>query len=129
MIHGGNHSIFSLPFTAGEDLSDAQWHAVKITDDGTVKKCGAGEAAVGVLQQAAEEGAMCTVMLAGVAKTYAGAAIDLTSSDKGLMVDANGRFVPVTTGNYQCATAIDSASADGDEIAVWLNPPVYYKTT
>ncbi|MBC7289388.1 MAG: DUF2190 family protein, partial [Armatimonadetes bacterium] len=76
-----------VTFEAGEDLSAAQYLAVKLgTSDGTVVKAGATDQAIGILQNAPSSGEAARVRMFGTTKAVAGAAITRGSL---VAVDAN----------------------------------------
>lgn len=71
--------IFKVPGTliASEDLSDKQYHFVKLHDDGEVEDCdSASDLPLGVLQNAPEQGEQAEVMALGVSKVVAGGSLD-----------------------------------------------------
>ena len=102
---------------AGEDLSAKQFYFVKIDSNGAVALCGNGEAGMGVLENAPESGYAAEVLVNGIARVYAGAAVT-----KGYQVaaDATGRAVRATTGEYILGTAIEAASDAGEMITILL---------
>lgn len=61
---------------AAADLSAKQYHAVKVDGNGRVALAGAGEAAIGILQNKPTAGQAATVMVSGISKMVAGAAIN-----------------------------------------------------
>jgi len=105
---------------AAADLSTHQFKFVKMTSTG-INICGAGEAAVGVLQNKPSAlGQAATVWGAGtVSKVVAGAAVA-----KGAKVtpDATGRAVTAASGNYEAGQALDASTGAGQLISVWYNP-------
>ena len=95
-------------FTAGEDLSSAQYLAVKINSDGNIVKAGAGERAIGILQDKPENGKAGSVMLYGISKAVYGASV--TAGDV-LEVDSDGKLIPYSSGII-VAIALENGSAD-----------------
>jgi len=95
-------------FTAGEDLSSAQYLAVKINSDGNIVKAGAGERAIGILQDKPENGKVGSVMLYGISKAVYGASV--TAGDA-LEVDSDGKLIPYSSGII-VAIALENGSAD-----------------
>jgi len=111
------NAVLDLTFKAAADLSDYQFHFVKISADHTVNLCGANERAIGILQNepdAANESA--TVRVLGVSKLVAGEGIAVgkmitsKSDGHGEVADAASEWVG--------ALALKAASDSGDIIEV-----------
>ncbi len=97
---------------AGADLSTKQFFAVKVDTDGDVVLAGAGEVAVGILQdKPAADGRAATVADGGVSKCVFGATV---APGALVMSDANGKLITATTGNY--VIGICREGGDADEI-------------
>lgn len=102
--------LFSITRIAGADLTNKQYHAVKIdtgTKDGVVA-AGAAEEALGILQHPAIQGEPVRVMIHGVSMAVFGAAV--TYGQK-LTTDANGALVPVSDTEPVLAIALESGNA------------------
>lgn len=109
--------IFTQTFTAGEDLSAKQYHFVKLNAANSVHVCDAvTDQILGVLQNAPASGEAANVMILGISKLTAGAAIAVGAN---LSCDADGKGVTVTVGTdtttYVGAVALEAASA-ADEV-------------
>lgn len=111
MAYEGNLEI--IPgLAAGADLSSSQFRMVKINASGLAVAAGAGEKAVGVLQDAPDaSGKDASVAFKGVTKMEAGAAV--TAGDY-IMSDATGRGITGTATNFLNAVALSSAGAAGE---------------
>lgn len=99
-----------VSITAGADLSNSQYKAVKIDANGNVVLAGAGENAIGILQNAPEQGKVASVMVLGESKAVYG---DTVTAGANLEVDASGRLVPATSG---AVVAVARESGNADEI-------------
>lgn len=110
--------LFTIPGQVAEvDLTAAQFHAVVFgTDQGEVNLAGAGDRLVGVLQNKPDVGEAAEVMVKGVTKAVAGAAVAIHAA---LEIDANGRFITLAAGVF-AGWALEVAAADGDRITVLL---------
>src|SRR5690606_7938190 len=96
---------------AGADLSTHQWGLVKTGASGFVKT-GAGEQAVGVLQNKPKSGEVATVATSGISVCKAGAAI--TAGAK-VTSDASGLAVTATDDDLVIGTAY-SGAANANEL-------------
>ncbi|MFN3077022.1 MAG: DUF2190 family protein [Alphaproteobacteria bacterium] len=104
---------------AAADLSANQFYAVKITAANSVNLAGAGEAAYGILQNKPKSGQACDVMVVGVTKAQAGAAI---SAGAKLMIDATGRVVTFSgSAKTVVGVAKETAAAAGEVISVYFS--------
>src|SRR5690606_19974585 len=104
---------------AGEDLSEHQWGLVKVGADGYVKT-GAGEQAIGVLQNKPEKGHVATIATTGVSNCRAGATIN---KDDKITSDAKGLAVPATDGDLVIGTANSAASSAGEIFELVVGVP------
>ncbi len=94
-----------VTFTAGADLSNAQWRFVKMgTADGTVVQADANSRVIGVLTNKPKLGEPAAVAVAGVVKVEAGGAIT-----RGQLVGANaaGQAIPATAPGATWGGAIE----------------------
>ena len=112
---------------AGEDLSNDQYKFVKLTDDFEVKKAGAGEMAIGVLQNAPDNGEAATVAVFGKTKVKADGDTD-TAISAGDAISSNSGGVAVKTGDAttddsdrELGQALNGTSADGEVISAFIN--------
>lgn len=118
--------LFNHTLIAAADLSAAQYHAVKVDANGQAALAGAGEDAIGILQNVPQAGQAATVMMLGVTKAIYGGTV--TAGQK-VMVDANGKIVPYADAaagstNYAIGKALTSGSADeeGTIVIGIINP-------
>lgn len=91
--------------------------------DASIAQVGtAGARSVGVLQSPAEAGKAAEVMVSGVSKVVAGAAITLAASGvTPVTSDNQGRAITTTTAGHQLnGIALEPAAAAGDVIAVLI---------
>ncbi len=109
-----------ISLIAGADLSSSQFYIVKI--DGSTGKAilasSAGEAVVGVLQNAPKAGQAALICVSGVTKVKAGAAF----ATYGLRVQATaaGKADVATTGDFPVGRMLSTA-ADGDVATMLVN--------
>lgn len=95
---------------AAADLSTYQFRCLKMTTtDNTVNLSGAGEAAIGILQNQPTSGQSVEIELLGVSKAVFGATV--VAGDL-LMSDATGRLIPHTGVNAQVAIALEGGSVN-----------------
>lgn len=108
---------------AGADLTAKQFHCVKLNGSGKfVSGSASGEKIVGILQNKPDSGEVADVMINGVSKAVAGAAI---AAGAQIMANASGRVITAaTTGSTIIGWALDAASADGEIISIILAPAV-----
>lgn len=101
---------FSFTLVAAADLSALQWHLVNVNGTGLCAISGAGVRAVGVVQNKPIQGAVATIVVTGISKVVAGAAV--TAGDE-LMSDSTGRAITATSGQQGLGVALQSAAAAG----------------
>ena len=107
-----------ITFEAGADLSTKQFFAVAIAADQQVDPSGAGLQSVGVLQnKPSAAGRAATVMINGVTKASAGAAIAVNDA---VAAAADGQFVTAAPGDIVLGIALEAAAAADEIIAVLL---------
>jgi hypothetical protein len=113
--------VFPMSFSAGADLSAKQHYIVKISAANTVDLCGAGEAAIGVLQNDPASGRAASVLIIGV--TYMvvnGNSVNIAAGDP-ITSAAGGVGVKGTTDKKGLiGYALQAATADGVKISVLL---------
>ena len=68
--------VFDFTLIASADLTDEQYHFVSVNTDGYIALTGAGDRAVGVLQNDADDGEASSVRQLGISKLVAGGTID-----------------------------------------------------
>ncbi len=99
---------------AAVDLSAAQFRAVKFTATGW-DLAGAGEQAVGFVQNDPTSGRVAEVLIDGVTKAIAGAAF---AKGAKLMTNATGRLITATATNHIVAQALAAAGALDEIVSV-----------
>lgn len=82
--------VINFAAVAGEDLSNALFTFAKMNSDGTVLQANSGDAAIGVIIEAAAEGSPVSVQCDGIAKITLNAT--LNAGDK-VMSDDSGKGV------------------------------------
>lgn len=107
---------------ATADLSGKQYRAVAMDSVGEIDVPGAGAVTLGVLQNKPADLEYGTVMITGITKMVAGAAVSLGAR---VSCDNAGRAVAATTGDFVIGTALLAASGAGIMISVQLS--VQYK--
>lgn len=109
-----------LPWTltAGADLSAKQFHFVKLSTvaNETALVSGAGEPAVGVLQNNPTSGRDATVMTLGVSKVLVGTTV---TAGEALSSDAAGKARPATGADSIVAYSLHAATA-GEYVSVLI---------
>ena len=107
-----NSGIHFGQATAAADLSAKQFFAVKVTAANVVNLAGAGDGPIGVLQNKPTSGQAADVLVFGMTKASAGAAI---AAGAKVMVDSNGQFQTASgSAKYYVGTAVTAASALND---------------
>lgn len=94
-----------------------QYHGVYVNPDSEWALAQAGQRSVGVLQNTPGADEPAEVMVDGVTKAVAGAAI---TAGAAVSVDASGHFIPATDADQIAGVALDSAGASGDIFTLWL---------
>jgi hypothetical protein len=116
---GGDIPIGDFSYTAGETLTSSQFAAMKVYTDGTVKKCGTGDAMMGILQDNPASGKVAVVRELGHSK-----ALMYSTGTKGdalKVADSSGRLGTASLGSdVVVAIALESWTATGQIIAVAL---------
>jgi hypothetical protein len=102
--------------TASADLSAQQFRFVKSSGAGTVTVCAAAtDLPIGVLQNKPVAGQAANVMITGVSKVVAGAAV---AAGVEVGPDATGRAIAAVTGTRSKGISREAATAAGQIIAV-----------
>jgi hypothetical protein len=105
---------------AAGDLRLLQFRAVILNGSGLMaQNTVAGGRITGVLQNKPDTNQSCTVMVSGVSKMVAGAAI---SQGALVMSDSVGRAVAATSTNFVIGRAETAAAGSGEVISVSLDP-------
>ena len=112
------HESFLWARNAGADLSEKLHYFAKVDTDGDIVLCGDGEAALGVIYEAAAENKPVTVQFGCIGKVIAGGAI--TAGNR-IASDAEGKAVAAAVGDFEVGTALYSADA-GDLVAFAFIP-------
>lgn len=101
--------IWNSSLLAAADLSAKQYFAVKITAADTINLSGAGENAIGILQNKPTSGQTATVMVMGESMAMYG---DTVTAGANLMANASGKLVPATGTNAVIAVAREAGAVD-----------------
>ncbi len=120
--------VLDFSFKAAEDLSNYQYHFVKVNTSGRVRlPDSGGELPDGVLQNAPASGEEATVRILGISKIVASAALDegtfikaeyVGAADAGKAADASG------TASLTMGRVIGASGAEDDLCSVILTPYV-----
>lgn len=127
-------NLETISVIAGADLSSSQYFAVKINSSGQAVLAGAGEAAVGILQNKPESGKVANIAVGGVSFMKAGgvvtpgANVAADSAGKAKVavantttVDGNAQSTVALLGSYVLGTALNTSNtADGDIFPVLI---------
>lgn len=108
---------------AGADLRALQFTFVKVNSSGQiVAATTSGGKVLGVLQNKPNTGEMTEVMVDGVSKVVAGAAV---TAGVNIMSDGAGKgILAATAGSTMTGLALESAGASGDIISCYISPCV-----
>ena len=109
----------TLTRIAGASLVGSQYRFVVQNSAGQIVAPAAGAEAFGILQNAPAPGAAGTVMVDGVSKLVASAAI---AADANVATTNDGRGVTAATGQYVVAKAMQAAGGAGEIFTVLLRP-------
>jgi hypothetical protein len=112
--------IEGLDFTleAAADLSANQYFILKVDSSGKAALCGAGEPAIGALQNEPDSaGKAASIRFVGISKVVAGDAI---AAGAQVASDASGKAITATTGANIVGIALSQAAGDGVIIPVAL---------
>jgi len=119
------NSLFRLPFVAAEDLSDYQYHFVVLSSSGVRLPDSAAETPIGVLQNEPESGDGASVMVAGVTKLVANAALTVGTFVKPEYVGAADAGKAEDAGTLRtnaCARVLEASGAEDDLCSALLIP-------
>lgn len=100
---------FEHTFVAGADLSAKQFYAVKLDSNGAIVLAGAGENAIGVLQEDVASGYYGNVMILGITKGICG---NTVTAGNNVSADASGKFIPTAGDAAAIGVALASGSAN-----------------
>lgn len=116
--------LFKLPaHKAGADLSAKQYYFVKLSAANTVVACsGATDVPVGILQNAPASGEIAEVMVCGISKVSADAALSVgnlvgTSADG----QADAKTAGTDTTEYSVGVVLQAVSNAGELATVMVN--------
>ena len=120
--------VLDFSFKAAEDLSNYQYHFVKINTSGEVQLLNSGtELPDGVLQNTPASGEEATVRILGISKVVANAGLAVGTFVKGEYVgatDAGKADDASATLNLVAGRVIGASSAEDDLASVLLTPYV-----
>lgn len=115
-------SLIPAGIKAGADLSSSQYLAVKFDSSEDVVLAGAGETAIGILQNKPADEKPADVAVGGGAIAIAGAAI---TGGAFLKANAAGKLIPVASNNdFYIARALEDG-ATNDHISVLVQSGYY----
>jgi hypothetical protein len=114
--------VLDLTFTAGEDLTTAQYKAVYLSADNTVSLCTTAHVdAIGILQNEPDSGEAALVRVLGTTKVMVGEAIE---AGKRVYVDTDAMVMEenaaAQTEVRLIGIMLSDADADGDIAEVFL---------
>ncbi|NMC09524.1 MAG: hypothetical protein GYA39_00875 [Methanothrix sp.] len=108
--------IYNTSVIAGIDLSAKQFYCVKLNASGQMILSGAGENALGILQDKPTSGQVGAVCCLGKSMAIYGASV---TAGQNLASDASGKLVPATGSDAVVAVAAESGS-DGEICSVYV---------
>jgi hypothetical protein len=108
--------IYNTSVIAGSDLSAKQFYCVKLNASGQMVISGAGENALGILQDKPASGQVGAVCCLGKSMAIYGASV---TAGQNLASDASGKLVPATGSDAVVAVAAESGSS-GDICSVYV---------
>lgn len=109
-------------YTAGTDLSAAQYHAVYLSGNKTVALCrGDVNYPIGILQNAPTAGQAAEVVVGGVSPGVLG---ETVTAGARLQPSGTGTFVIVTPGHGYCAIAEEGGAAGATVSIMFLQGAV-----
>jgi hypothetical protein len=122
-IHDGSQCTAAANYGLSQSLAgpngSGQFLGVYISASRTVTIDATGGVAIyGILQNTPGQGQAADVVISGISKAVAGAAV---SANDPLMTDSSGRVITATSTNHRFATAIESASGAGQIITVLVH--------
>lgn len=112
----GEEIVYSTSILAGADLSDKQFHCIKLNASGQMILSGAGENGLGILQDRPASGQVGAVCCLGKSLAIYGSSV---TANQNLTPDASGRMVPATGSDAVVAVAAESGSV-GEIHSVYL---------
>jgi hypothetical protein len=113
-------TVMCKTYTAGVDLTGHQYRFVYLSAENTVTFTGAGEAPIGILQNAPDSGEDANVMIMGMSLLTMSAAV-LVMAKVGSAAAGKGVTMAADTDIYG-AICIQPAGLDGDQVRVLLCP-------
>lgn len=109
--------VQNITLIAGEDLSNSRFKAVKVDTDGTAVKAGAGQNAVGIIQNAPGEGEAVCVMALGISDVIYGGNV---TAGQNLACDAQGRLVVAGGSDAVVAVALKNGALNEQHRALLI---------
>lgn len=111
-----------LPVSGVAEGAITRYYIVKLgTADQQVAVAGAGEACFGIAQDGVADTVEVAVVIAGTSFCIAG---DVIARGAWVKADASGKAVTANAGDEVVGKALVAAAADGDRIAIQVNPHV-----
>jgi len=101
--------VETITLIVAADFSAKQYYAVKVDNTGKAVLAGAGENAVGILQNKPELDKAATVMVLGESKAVYGGNV---TAGQNLTPDAAGKLVTASGGDAVIGVALESGAAD-----------------
>lgn len=101
----GEIPVYSATLLAASDLSAKQFYAVKVDSSGTLALAGAGENALGILQNDPTSGQAGNLMIVGHSLAIYGGTV---TAGQNLMANSSGQLITHTGTNAVIAVAIES---------------------
>lgn len=101
--------IYNISLIASADLSAKQYYACKIDSNGQIALAGAGENAIGIIQNKPTSGSIVTVGTLGLSKAVYGGTV---TAGQNLMSDSAGKLVTASGTNAVIAIALQGGSAN-----------------
>lgn len=101
--------VQNITLPAGANLSENQYFAVTVDSESNAVLAGAGEVAIGILQNDPNEDEAATIMTYGLTKAVFG---DTVANGAIVTPDADGKLVTSTTGDREVGIAIEGGAAD-----------------
>lgn len=99
----------TLSLIAAADFSTKQYYGAKVDSNGKAALAGAGENAIGILQDTPTAGSIGNVMTLGVSKAVYGATV---TAGQNLSADANGKLIPTAGSAAVIAVALENGSTN-----------------
>lgn len=121
-----------ISFVAAEAITEFALVSVDSAGKAVITDASTDEACVGIAQRACSAGDSVEVIVGGISRAIAGAAIAPETTSL-LMAEANGNLIPLVkgSGNFSVARILPNINhhspADGDQIKVVFTGPSNYE--